>query len=258
MSKTLRDEWSVSSPFKPQQPGFLCSLECEIEALKEACCHDTDFFQFKTDASLRGCSGEWVSSYPLPRKEAVDSFKKLHNGLKFNGKDNPFSERTSLHVHVNCLDITPEQVRNIILLYALFEPFFFMMVAPNRRHNIHCVPLTETYFPKYYKNNLQVLHKNWHKYTALNARRLSDLGTLEFRHLQGTSDPVLLDEWLHVIENLWFLGQRIQINEEVLKNMDTLYEWFDLLFFPSDRVRAVRSSMVNIFQNNLIDVKFAV
>jgi hypothetical protein len=104
---------------------------------------------------------------------------------------------------------------------------------------------------------LDGLLSKWHKYTALNLKRMIDLGTVEFRHMHGTSDPAEIDVWLHVLENLWKVAQKVTINEESLSNREQIAEWFELIFFPSDKVMMLRASLFNIIQNSLIDVKFS-
>ena len=144
----------------------------------------------------------------------------------------------------------------MVLLYALFEEFFFLLVKPYRRDNIHCVPLTETSMPRLYKHDIVGMLKYWHKYTALNLKRLSDLGTMEFRHMHGTNNVQELDTWLKILENLWKLCQNVEIKSHTLSK-DQIAVWFDQLFRPSDRVMAMRHNLFDMIRNSLIDVKFS-
>jgi hypothetical protein len=234
---------------------FLASMECEVEEVMNAA--HVGNWHCGQDGSLRGGKAfEYTSRTPRSRENLVADFKELHKTLKL-GKD-PLNERTSNHVHINCSPVQMDKVRNMVLLYALYEEFFFAFVHPDRRHNIHCVPLTETYIPATaYKFSLDGMAEHWHKYTALNLGRLRDLGTLEFRHMQGTDNVQEVDQWLHILENLWRLGQKVEVDAKALMSKQTLLEWFELLFFPSARLMMLRPSMFNIIKNNLIDVKFS-
>jgi hypothetical protein len=252
---TVGEKYGVGGHYRVQ-PGFLASLECELESVKNGGA-DLPGWKFVPDGSLRNGGCEYTSRAALDRAGVVATFKELHKQLIFRNKEEAFSERTSTHVHVNVSNVDEVYVRQLVLLYALFEEFFFAMVKPVRRDNIHCVPLTETYFPAHYHLNLDGLFTKWHKYTALNLKRLLDLGTVEFRHMHGTGDPAEIDTWLHVLENLWKVSQRVKVDETTLANKEQIGEWFDAIFFPADKVMMLRPSLFNIIQNSLIDVKFS-
>jgi hypothetical protein len=234
---------------------FLAGLECEIESVRNPAPYG--IFTVTTDNSLRNQGYEFVSM-PAARDVLETGFKKLHTELKFFPEHDPFSVRTSTHVHVNCLELTDDEVKTMVLLYALFEDFFFMMVKPNRKDNIHCVPLTFTPLPMHYKKNLHTYIKVWSKYTALNLKRLTDLGTVEFRHLHGTNDPKELSDWLMVLENLWLLCQTEDVDARSLGDKPTIALWFDRLFENVPYIWAMKPNLFEIVQNNLIDVKLSV
>lgn len=233
---------------------FLAGVECEIEGAIDP----TPPLHFKTtqDHSLRNGGLEFVSHHPVTRPELVKAFKELHAGLVFSPDCDPFSFRTSTHVHVNCQGLSIPQARTLVLLYALFEELLFSMTKPERRNNIHCVPLTETHLTGHYKKPITYLHEKWHKYTALNIKRLSDLGTMEFRHLHGTNDVVLFNQWLSVLEGLWNLCQKTDIAPSTLTK-DNILRWFDEVFAEVDSLQAIRPVLFNLIRNSLIDVKLA-
>jgi hypothetical protein len=251
---TINQVWGSGGSYR-EAKDFICGIECEVESSKNGGKH---FGNFKCiqDGSLRNNGFEYVTLTPTTRDVIVSGFKDLHEWLKF-GPD-PFSERTSTHVHINVASLDEAQVKNMLMLYALFEELFFAMVKPARRHNIHCVPLTETHLPMHYHLSLRGLVERWHKYTGVNLGRIHDLGTVEFRHLHGTGDKKELDIWLHVLENLWKLCQRVDVNATTLSNKEMITEWFEAIFFPADKVMMLRPSLFDIIRNSLIDVKFSV
>lgn len=251
---TVAEHWGCGvNPFHVST-DFIAGVECEIEAVRNPA--PVGIFNPVPDGSLRNNGVEFISK-PSTRPDLVQAFKHLQTSLVFHEKQEPFSARTSTHVHVNCQPLTMAQSRTMVLLYALFEECFFLMVKPERRDNIHCVPLTETYMPAMYKQSIDYMVKNWHKYTALNLRRMTDLGTMEFRHLHGTGDAAEFNEWLGCLENLWKLCQRVEIKNTSLTK-ENIYHWFESIFGGSDRVMAMRHSLFDIIRNSLIDVKFAV
>lgn len=183
---------------------FTCGFELEIEDIKEQ--HVTDV-HVTQDHSLRNNGLEFISK-PVKFQPALELFDHVHSNLKLG--PNPFSERTSIHVHTNCLKLELNEVRQLILLYALYEPLFFNFVGDSRKNNIFCVPLNYTYLPSLYKNDVPTMHKQWHKYTAFNICPLGPgkdgseaHGTIEFRHMYGTKDPQLFKKWLQVLRELY-------------------------------------------------------
>jgi hypothetical protein len=233
---------------------FMAGIECEIESVEP----DQSFDNFISthDGSLRNDGMEFISA-PLDKLTLLDSFKNLHARIELYDADAAFSSRTSTHVHINCRTLTQDQTRQLVLFYALFEDFFFALVNQDRRTNIHCVPLTETFLPQIYRYDLTRYIKNWHKYTALNVIPLLKQGSIEFRHLQGTNDAQLLSEWLTTLDNLWQICQREELTAETLADTAKLKQYWKILFGHSPRVMALEPAFNNVIQNSLIDVKFA-
>jgi hypothetical protein len=233
----------------PDAPLFV-GLECEIEGIKG---HPKESigFTIEQDGSLRNAGYEYISpavTVPIANK----MFTELHATIK-TYPNLKFSNRTSIHVHANCANLDRVVVRNIILIYALFEEAFFLMVDADRRDNIHCVPLTETYLPDLYSTDLATMITKWHKYTALNIKPLPKQGTIEFRHMQGHDDVALLDAWLGAITNLFKVGSSLYIDINIL-NEENLHRIFDDIFGNTD-IRdhwvLVRALMIN----SIIDIK---
>lgn len=151
------------------------------------------------DHSLRN-SGKEFKTKPLTFQDSLDCFEALHSNLSL-GSD-PYSERTSTHVHMNMGHFTEEQVKQLLLTYALYEPLFFSYVGMSRQESIFCVPLSYTSLPNHYAKPLAYLYEKWHKYTAFNLLPLHSFGTVEFRHLGGTGDFFKYERWLTAIKNL--------------------------------------------------------
>jgi len=97
------------------------------------------------------------------------------------------------------------------------------------------------------------MHAKWSKYSALNIIPLARLGTIEFRHMHGTKDQVLMKDWLGSISNLFKLGQRLIIAEDVLteKGIQSCYEEV----FAGTAVLARFPKVTPLVENSVIDVK---
>lgn len=240
-----------------EQMEFMAGIECEIESVDHMDNENVlNFFNATNDGSLRNSGIEYIS-VPLKRDKLVTEFKNLHANIYYYDKDVAFSPRTSTHVHINVRRFEPQQVKQLLLFYALFEECFFNMVDPVRRNNIHCVALTETGLPNRYRSDVIQLAKNWHKYTAFNLLPLFKQGSIEFRHLQGTDDAELLNRWLSTIENLWQLAQQEAMTKESVVSSEQHLRWFHTIFKDAPEILALEPAMPNIIANNLIDVKMA-
>lgn len=251
----LFDNETVVMKYGNHRENILMGIECEVESVRALTVPVEAWFKIDTDGSLRNEGKEFISR-PMFSKDILNAFNTLHQHLVPYPEWPAFSERTSIHVHVNCTDMQDTEVRQAVLLYALFEEFFFMFCEPERRNNIHCVALNETPLPNHYGQHLKYLYSRWHKYTALNIKPLATYGTIEFRHMHGHSDAVLLQEWLTVLENLMKLAKTSPLNSATL-NRENLLIWFDTIFGQS-RISRMRSSVLETTKNTVLDVKLGV
>ena len=236
----------------------LFGVECEVESVNTEVSWDflgDKGIRITEDHSLRNNGREFLIG-PATAANALVSFNYLHSRGSWLKTEEKFSHRTSVHVHANCQGRDDKVVRTAVLLYALFEEYFFRMVEPSRRDNIHCVPLTDTYLPSLYASELVQLHNRWHKYTALNIKPLNTLGTIEFRHMQGHDDLNLLRQWLTIIDNLLSLADKVQVIKREHLDWATLEQWFDHIFSGSN-VFSLKSEMRQLCRNQLIDLKLS-
>lgn len=216
--------------------GFKLGIEFEIESYQEVymdkfpvCLH------FHEENSLRNLGAELVTD-PCTFAQALEIHNLIFHGggVKFECKNQACSERGSIHVHVNFADRTEEEAKTFIRYYYLLEPLFFSLVDSTRQNNIYCVPLSATHMLKYVLNNKSINYmcENWHKYTALNAKPLTNFGTIEFRHLQATDSHETFKRWLTSIQNLYNFV--INVREPLLFNKAfmlslsrTIFPWFE-------------------------------
>ena len=234
----------------PEAPMFV-GLECEIEGIRAHNRAEAIGFHVTNDGSLRNNGYEYISQ-PLIPETAIAAFRALHGTIDCR-PDIKFSNRTSIHVHANCMNLESATIRNIVLWYALYEELFFLMCDPDRRNNIHCVALTETYLPSLYHHTLGNLVSRWHKYTALNLKPLAKYGTIEFRHMQGHDDPELLRQWLSAITGLFDLGKSVKITQDTFTE-DLLHMGFDQIFGKTNLAGSWALAQT-LISNSIIDVK---
>lgn len=253
---TVREAFGVASPYASK--SFMAGMECEVEDVEQVIQSLGNYWNITDDGSLRNNGHEFIS-VPMQKIELLQQFDKLHNSIQYYTKDVSlrFSPRTSVHVHVNCLDLQDEQVRSIMLWYALFEPIFFKLVHPSRSNNIHCVALDQTTLSEHYSRPLRSIHQRWSKYSALNLLPLSKYGTIEFRHMEGTDDQEKITEWLNTLENLWKFGQENLLNKKSTINDPIVKSAFIEIFKDSPNALRFASILPSMLSNTIIDVKLS-
>ena len=199
----------------------MVGIEIEVENITNSL-HPLAYWDVKADGSLRNNGVELVS-VPLQIKQVQLALEHVYNVLTANNKPD-FSNRTSVHIHVNCRDLTQNQIYNFILLYALFEKHFYAFAGNKRMNSIFCVPLFRTNQLNVLDNVVYGLSPNWHKYCGINLLPLyqnnvtQGYGTIEFRHLYGTSNQREILEWINDIMCLRKYACEIS-KDDLLKNI---------------------------------------
>lgn len=203
-------------------------LELELENIHENLEHlqgeVSPYWNAVEDGSLRNGGREFVFASPMFGRDILDAFEVL-DSLFINHEIAPeLSRRTSMHVHLDVRDLSPDQLLTFLLVYLLCEPVFFNVVSPERKYNPYCSPLAE--MRPYLRGiahafrggdeNFNFLFSHSFsagtKYTALNVLPVSSQGSVEFRHHQGAST---LDEALPFI-NMCLAIKRWVVNNDVL------------------------------------------
>jgi len=192
------------NPFVPLYPVVdkttYLGIEVEIENVRtwgEGAGTRSPYWNTVEDGYLRNHGAEFITP-PIRAWRTEHALNRLFSEVN---KDIEFTERTSVHVHMNIRTLTIEQLEAFLITYLVFEKLLFDFIGQDRSKNIFCVPLTET-------NNGLVIqsiirNKNlsfpWSKYTALNLLPIREKGTVEFRHMHGTKDIKKLMTWINII-----------------------------------------------------------
>jgi len=226
-------EATLPAPLYPVvAPDELVGIEIEVENIPYP--HQFQYYwKGKQDGSLRNHGIEYTS-IPLRTEQVEYALDHWNKYIKEN--NNPtFSQRTSLHVHLNVQNMTWDEIENLVLLYVIFERHFFLQTNQDREHSIFCVPL-------YKVDNLcnllpiQQVSPRWNKYAALNLSTITGegesprFGTIEFRHLHGTSNPAEIVPWINNIMRLKKQAMAMESGSviKLLETMNTTSEYLAL------------------------------
>lgn len=219
-------------------PNLILGLELEIEnwkGLDRAQILRDQRWALKTDGSLRGEARELIT-LPTKAKFLQRLLKDAYERYAVQEED--FSERCSVHVHMNVLDYTMDQLKVLCICYQMFERLLYTFVGRDRKDNIFCVPWYESGMSHSFLDNTKSSMSEWEKYTALNLLPVQAQGTVEFRHLYGTCDVSVIMQWVRLIARLHLFARKTTIKglSEIVLNMNTVsnYDQFLMDVFGED------------------------
>ena len=180
------------------------------------------FWQITTDGSLRN-HGKEFKTFAIPIRYAQIALEQLFQGLN---SDIDFSQRTSIHVHLDVRGTTINQLLSLLFVYSSVENLLFKFAGADRRNSIFCTPITETnLFRELNISNPQKLtsHFNavWQKYSALNLLPISQFGTVEFRQFPGTNDLTKLCIWIDLLSRIKLYAYKHSLTN-IMKNISEL------------------------------------
>lgn len=227
--KTKEDsiiEWETAFPYQNIYPlvekATYLGIECEIENCTINKTITDPIWEFKKDGSLRNNGLEAIT--PPIKASRIESAlwtlftKRLNPGYEY-------SDRCSTHVHMNVRTLTEEQLKSLVLTYMVFEKALFHWVGHNRNENIYCVPLHEIKIANQLLPKLSYIpHLTWSKYTALNLKPITSMGTIEFRHLEGTNNILRIITWINFLLSLkkFSLQNRLDTILDQILSMNTI------------------------------------
>ena len=233
-----------------QEVDAIMGIEVEAEKVSAALVAEPPpFWSSVVDNSLRNAGREFLSvpADPETIRRSLVALITLFRDGKAGMPD--FSWRTSIHVHLNMREERMEQFLNFLVLYLLFEDSIFSFVGKDRQASNFCIPVQETDMSYAISRMLvgkahlpQCLY-TWQKYSALNPRPIlyndhalgpgdtldNGKGTVEFRHLGGTSSLAQIIQWLNIILSLQAASRRYSSDyiEEKITEMGTRTEYVD-------------------------------
>lgn len=220
-------------------------IEVEVEGITRVFEKIKPFWTTKEDGSLRNNGLELVS-LPIRGRAIPAALEILSRELRDVNPKHDFSERTSVHVHVNVRDISVEALFNYLLTYLVFETAIYKVVfdfcGKKRDENIFCVPIQESgdfmglrsaldYLERGRNQDaLSHLHHGWKKYSGLNLVPVTTFGTVEFRHMGGTSNSKRLLSWINILLSMKEFACGVSYdtltNRIMELNTNSLYESF--------------------------------
>lgn len=195
----------------PKFTGCKFGIEVEVEGRDLPKFNDNEWVS-TVDGSLRGEAYEYIFNSPRTLISSKKAIKKLINKMEENKSILNFSCRTSVHVHMNVMDLEIQELANILYIYYLFEDVLLTYCGEDRHENRFCLSirnadyiLQEIY--QYFNDKyLEYFEEGKHKYASLNLAAIPNKGSIEFRGMRGTLDTDVLYPWLDVLASLYMIG----------------------------------------------------
>ena len=185
-------------------------IEIEMEGRQLPFRGDGVYWVAHNDPSLRGAGAgttcEYVLIGAIPRETVRPALLSLETTLRDYGAVLKPSQRAGIHVHINCLPNTFEQVMAFAMLYSVFERAMVQFCGPDRSGNMFCLRIAdaEALIPALIncvkiKDFHPVCH-DVYRYCSLNLGALAKHGSVEFRALRSQADFVdLTCNWVDLI-----------------------------------------------------------
>ena len=211
-------------------------IEIEVEGKRLP--HDDETpppWVYHSDGSLRGeDNGEYVLRKPLSFEAIPNALQELWSVFKAKKSSFDDSNRTSVHVHVNCQDWHLNRLASFLGLYYTLEEILTEWCGEHRVGNLFCLrgidaPGTVTAFKRFIQTDGEYRLNDALHYAAMNPNALKKYGSLEIRTLRGCSDPGIIEKWVSIIERLYHLSAEFHDPREVctmLSGMGAM-AWFN-------------------------------
>ena len=168
------------------------------------------------DGSLRGNfptqAAEYVMIKPMSLASANLNIKRLTDHLQEVGAKPLFSHRTSLHVHVNCQELTWDEYSAFLYTSLLMERVLLNFCGQSRVGNRFCLRVTDA---EGYLDDLRRLFRNGFryfitgggnvnkiKYSSINVAPSKEYGSVEFRGMRGTVDRQVITAWIEALNSI--------------------------------------------------------
>lgn len=214
--------FSVGVTLNKKPTAGLVGLEIEVEGKKLIHGENTPApWLYHQDGSLRGEeNAEYVLNKPVDFSEVGPALDTLWNKLEANNAVIDDSNRTSVHVHLNCQTFQFNRLTSFMAMYFVLEDILTQWCGEHRVGNLFCLrakdaPAIISSIRRFIKTDGQSrLGDNLH-YSGLNAHALNKFGSVEIRTLRGVTDKQVILDWVRILQRLYELSASFTDPREV-------------------------------------------
>lgn len=177
---------------------------------------------YHKDGSLRGNdNAEYVIKGTIKFSEAEKHLKALWKALDTYGTKLDDSNRTSVHVHLNCQMFHANRLASLMCMYIAVEELLTAWCGEHRVGNLFCLRavdapgIVET-LCRYFRTYGGMTIPDGIHYAGMNAQSLQKYGSLEFRSLRGCSDYETILKWVGILQHLYEKSADIKDPRDVI------------------------------------------
>jgi hypothetical protein len=206
---------SIPTPYKLEKIADLFGFEIELEGF--GIYHQSvvlnEIWRREADGSLRQnavgsqCC-EYVLRKPLDYVATITAIEALFQFLNTPPCLIFKSYRTSIHVHINCMEETIMTILNFITLAVIFDELFVSQNGETRIGNNFCLRSRDAEGQiSSLVQSIKIMGSIFNvnatlRYSSVNIVSLTKYGTIEFRSLECTTDLKRVVAWIDVIQGL--------------------------------------------------------
>jgi hypothetical protein len=190
-------------------------IEIEVEALnslvKDASAL-SPWWSYHPDGSLRGYdNAEYVIRNPIKFDEVPAALDHLWGKFAYHNCKLADSNRTSVHVHLNCQKFHLNRLTSFCALWFAFEEVLTEWCGDHRVGNLFCLrakdaPAIISGLRRFIRSDAQSELRDGMHYSGFNASALFKFGSIEIRTLRGVKDKVIIEQWIAILRRLYDLS----------------------------------------------------
>lgn len=196
----------INAPGQPSKQlvnsDVLLGIEVELEGVEDVP-EVSGAWRVVRDNSLRGYGGrEYIFRRPYNGLDVPRALAQLEKA--FTGVTPVVGPDTSVHVHVNCLELTTKQYYNFVSLAIVFEPIIMNTICSGRENNPFCqqaadVATIPQQMATHIARCLYAGPGRMSRYAGINVECLNKFGSVEFRGHPATYKKADLLAWCNVL-----------------------------------------------------------
>lgn len=176
---------------------------------------------YKADHSLRGEeTGEYVLSAPVMFKDVPQTLNKLWSAFESCKTVLNDSNRTSVHIHLNCQRWYLNRLAAFAAMHFILEEVLTEWCGEHRVGNMFCLRAKDaeaiiTWLKAFVQNDGTSGLPDGLHYSGLNVHALAKFGSVEIRTLRGVPDPNVIQDWVAIYERIYNLSGEFKDPTEI-------------------------------------------
>jgi len=199
-------------------------IEIEIEGKRlpgVSCEPPPEPWLYKPDHSLRGAeNGEYVLSKAIDFTEVPQALSKLWDVFEACKTKFDDSNRTSVHIHLNCQRWHLNRLASFAAINFILEEVLTEWCGEHRVGNLFCLRTKDaeaivTWLKKFVQMDGTSEIPDGLHYAGFNVNALQKFGSVEIRTLRGVSNPNVIQDWVGIYERLYNLSAEFKDPTEI-------------------------------------------